>query len=132
MQSNFNLKAHLHSLIPSFTIWVTQSVKKGMYHYFEILNTFLAGNLFWSYIVLFKRYSVPSKGNIYLKVQLYRLIPPFSETVTQSIKRGMCLVLRFEILFFVRKNFILHNNILKFLSVKKINFYVKTHLQVVI
>ena len=51
VQGNFHLKVHLHNLIPSFTDWITQSVKKRMCLYLEILNTFFVGNLFWSCII---------------------------------------------------------------------------------
>ena len=40
--------------------------------------------------MLFKRFSVPVKVNIYLKIHLNRLISPSTDCVAQSVKRGMC------------------------------------------
>ena len=47
MKFNIYLKACLYSLIPPFTDWVTQFVKRGMYLIPEIFNSFFAQN-FWS------------------------------------------------------------------------------------
>ena len=54
----FHLKVHWHCLIPPFKNWATQSTKRGMCLCLEILNTFFAGNLFWSCNMLFKLFVV--------------------------------------------------------------------------
>ena len=40
MRVNIYLKANLHSLIPPFTEYITQSMKKGICLYDGIVNTF--------------------------------------------------------------------------------------------
>ena len=61
-----HLKDRLHSLITLFTDWVTnrvtQSVKMAMCLCLEILDTFFVGNLFRSWIMLFKSSSVSRKS----------------------------------------------------------------------
>ena len=41
MEINIYLKGYLHSLTFPFTDWLTQSEKKRMYLFLEILNTLL-------------------------------------------------------------------------------------------
>ena len=55
---NFHLKAHLHSLIIHFVDWISRSVNRGMWMYLGAPDTFFAGDLFWSCIMLFKKFSV--------------------------------------------------------------------------
>ena len=82
--------------------------------YLEVFETFFEGNLSWSCIMLFKRFSVPWESKFYLKAFLHLLILPFTETVTKLVKREMCLNLDIVNNFFCKKLLlILHNIFLK-------------------
>ena len=85
----FHLKAHLHSLIPPFTKFATQSVKRGMSLWTEILNIFFVRNLFRTWIIL--KSSQCHESQYLHKAYSRNLIPPFTESVTQSFKRATCL-----------------------------------------
>ena len=62
MKVNIYLKTYLYRLTPPFTDQGTQSVKRGIGLYVVILNIFSVESLFGFWILLFKRFSVPSKS----------------------------------------------------------------------